>query len=193
MPDENKESAYQDVSQLLGLNTLSLLGANSSDIEVVTPWHQGGAETYVADFLLTKGGDVQHLIAKACIKFGPREAMNEWLGRRKMLQENGVCFPELVLVDGATIVEEYIPYSFAEAFHSANANEQNSLRLAFVNTYKRIVGAGFTPMSVHDIRSRGSDAIVIDVGEDLGAPSTITECNLSIVVDAERHFRNIIK
>lgn len=191
MPDQKGEQAYQDASQLLGPNTLALLGVKSDGIKVVTPWHQGGAETYVSDFLLTKSGKTQHLIAKACIKFGPREAMSEWLGRRKTLQENGVNFPELVVVDGATIVEEYIPYSFAEAFNSADSDSQPGLKFAFVDTYKRIVGAGFSPMSVHDIRSRGNDAVVIDVGEDLGAPSPITSCNLSIVIDAERHFRNI--
>ena len=191
MPENNGETAYLDTSQLLGPNTLSLLGVGSSDIEIVTPWHQGGAETYVSDFLLTKSGEAQHLIAKACIKFRPREAMSEWLGRRKMLEENGVNLPELVVVDGATIVEEYIPYGFAEAFNSANSDSQPRLKFAFVDTYKRIVGAGFSPMSVHDIRSRGNDAVVIDVGEDIGAPSPITSCNLSIVIDAERHFRNI--
>lgn len=192
MPDKNIENAYQDVSKLLGPNTLLLLGADSSDMEIVTPWHQGGAETYVADFLLTKDGDIQHLIAKACIKFGPREAMNEWIQRRYKLEENGIIFPKLYLIDGATIVEEYIPYSFAEAFSNANGDEQSELKKAFVDTYKRIIGAGFSPMSLHDVRSRGLDAVIIDVGEDLGPAAQIDSCSLSVVVDAEKSFRKII-
>lgn len=189
MTGENQENTSQDLSQLLGLDTEELQNTWGSELEVVTPWHRGGAETYVCDFLLTKEGQSQHLIAKACIKFGPREAMGEWLQRRGKLHNNGVGLPDLYLVEGATIVEEYIPYGFAEAFGLATDAERAGLKNAYIDMYKRIVGAGFFPMSLHDVRSRGHDAVVIDVGEDLGPFKAIDGNSLSVIVAAEKSFR----
>jgi len=188
-----KESV-DDLSSYLGPNMFAMLQLEEpQDIQVITPWYRGGSETYVTDFLLGNDLEQKHLIAKACIKIGSREAMREWLTRRDVLQENGVNLPELIAVDGATIVEEYIPQGFAEAYCGSDLDQKADLKLAFVDTYKRIVGAGFSPASLHDIRSRGADAVVIDFGEDLGPPSPITSSNLSVVLDAEKHFRNIIR
>jgi len=59
--------------------------------------------------------------------------------------------------------------------------------------YKRVVGAGFSPRSFHDVKSRELDVVMIEVGEDLGAPALIDSYSLSVVIDAKRNFRQIIE
>ena len=190
--EQNNQSSSAEI--FLGPNTLELLGVNDkSAITILNPWHQGGAETYVTDFEVDRGeNSVEHLIAKACIKFGPKEAMNEWLERRRLMQENGVLFPKVSAVDGATLIEEYIPFAFKEAYVNSGPENRERLRERYITTYKRIYGAGFTPTSLHDVRSHGDDVVVIDVGEDIGGHKSIDVCDLSVIVKAEASFRNII-
>lgn len=178
----------------LSPNILATLGVtDNSQIEIINDWKRGGTETYVSDFIFTSNEDSRHLIAKACVKFGPREAMSDWLDRRQKMQENGVLFPQLVAVDGATIVEEYIPLTFAQAYRQSDENQREILRKAYIDTYKRICGAGFSPISLHDVRSRGVDIVVVDPGQDIGGYVVIDYCDLSTIVKAEKSFRETTK
>ena len=184
-----------DPEKMYGSRILRMLGVNEeASIEVNHPWYRGGAETYVSDFYLSRDNTRQHLIAKACIKFAPSETMAEWLERRKALSENGILLPELVVVDGATIVEEYIDFSFREAYEStSDVDVRAELHARYIDTFKRIVGAGFAPMSLSDVRSHGEDVVLIDVGEDIGGQSSITSCRLDVANTAESHFSSLIR
>lgn len=178
-----------------GDETLQVLGVTSyDDIDVLNGWYQGGAETFVTDFMLAKNGLRRHLIAKACIKFGANAVIEEWLDRRQKLTENGVILPQLETVHSATIVEEYIPYTFSEAYkQAANESLRIGLKVAYAETHKRIIGAGFRPIGMlHDLRSHGDDAVMIDVGSDLGASYPITECSMNVYQDVEKGFRSLI-
>jgi hypothetical protein len=194
MTNAEHENQSDSAKTFLGPNTLELLAvADSSAITIINPWRQGGAETYITDFEVDRGQDIkEHLIAKACIKFGPREAMEEWLERRRIMQENGVIFPEISVIDGATIIEEFIPYTFGEAYKEAPEDQRAILRERYIDTYKRICGAGFTPASLHDVRSHGDDVVVIDVGEDIGGHMPIELCHLSVILKAESSLRDMI-
>ena len=189
---------YQDLnnereSLFLGPDTLHVLEISSPEqITIIEWWKPGGAETYTACFsLIDNDGVHRDLIAKACIKLCPRETTQEWLQRRAILSENGVHFPEIYAIEGATLVEEFIPYTFFEAYKTANQKQRSALEECFKNTYLKIIGAGFNPTSLHDLRSHGDDVVVIDVGEDLGPPRPINSCDLSAVLNAEKQFRYI--
>lgn len=191
---EKKDLSKERDTLLLGPNTLAVLGIQSQEqINVIEWWQPGGAETYIATFRLEEDtGLYRDLIAKACVKLCPKETTEEWLQRRRQLTENGVIFPEIYAVDRSTIIEEFIPYSFLEAYKSADETIRTILEDRFKDTYLRIKGAGFYPASLHDLRSHGADAVVIDVGEDIGAPTAIAYCDLSSVIDAEKNFRAMI-
>jgi hypothetical protein len=189
--EQNKQSS--SVEKFLGPDTLNLLGvSDGSKVQIVSEWMRGGAETYVTDFVVEREQGVkEHLIAKACIKFGPREAMEEWLERRRIMHENGVLFPYLSAVDGAMIIEEYIPFTFKEAYFKATTDQRDQLRERYLLTYKQICGAGFKPASLHDVRSHGDDVVVIDVGEDIGGHTPIKACALSVILKAEASLRSM--
>lgn len=175
----------------LGKKTFELLGTHTAnDITIINDWHKPGAESYVTDFTLRQGDTKRHLIAKACVKMMPRETMAEWLTRRRALKDNGVSTPELFAVDGAMIIEEYIPFTFSEAYK--NDTVRSILRVAFTDMYKRTVGIGFLPISFHDIRSRGDDCVMVDVGEDLGGLRDITACSLDTISNAEQQLAVIL-
>lgn len=153
----------------LGPKTLDLLGTDSPhEIRILNDWERKSNENYVTDFLLFDDEGSKHLIAKACIKTSPRETVEEWLERRQVLEVAGVDFPELFAVDGATIIEEFIPHTFREAYDKQDATGQASLRQKFLATFTAICQAGYWPNSLHDVRSRGDDVVMIDVGEDVG-------------------------
>lgn len=178
---------------ILGKNTADLLGVESlTSIQILTPWYQGGSETYVTDFLLTREGESpKHLIAKACIKMGARYAMAEWFKRRERLTENGITFPVVHAIDepGATWVEEFIPHTFKEAYIVGDEQRRRELKVRFVETFLRMEGVGFAPKGMHDLRSHGEDVVAIDVGEDLGGWKENDYCDLGAYVRAEQFFR----
>lgn len=156
---------------LLGPNTLSVLGTDDpNDITIIRPWFRGGNETYCTEFTQQTGGVFRHLMAKACVKLCPIESTAEWLGRRKIVEAIGVQVPELVAqVDRATILEEFIPFTLAQAFARADEDGKAQIHAALDDTAERILDAGFSPLSFHDVRSRGNDMVIIDFGHDLGS------------------------
>ncbi len=186
------EPAEQN-KDLLGPRTLELLDIqNPEDVHVITPWYHSGGETYCTDFTVRRRELTEHLIAKACIKFSPREAMQEWLGRRRLLETAGIVTPKIQAIDGATIVEEFIPFRFGEAFALAEPDKQAQMRSSFLQTVMRIHEVGFAPLSLHDVRSHGDDVVLIDFGSDLGPPYAKTS-GLTSAVQAENFFRQLIK
>lgn len=163
-----------DRSSFLGKATKELLGVESNDqIELLSEWSQRGAETFSCDFILNDGNEIRHLIAKACIKYCPIETVDEWMARRSALQQAGVSVPELFTRDGATIIEEFIPFTVEEAYRSSDSGQQDALESTFIHTYTSAAQAGFWPLSLHDTRSRGGDVVMIDMGEDIGSPHPV--------------------
>lgn len=184
---------HQEPKEILGDNILNILNVNNSkDIIIMSPWIQGGAETYITDFLLLQNNEYRHYIAKACIKFFPIETMDEWIDRRVQLNNNGLLSPEILARDGATIIEEFIPYTFVEAFNIANDKKKIKLKNHFIDAYNKIFYAGFSPNCLHDSRSHGDDIIVIDFGEDLGGKTSVNAGSINIAINAEKSFRTLV-
>lgn len=183
---------------ILGESILELLQVSDmSTIRILNPWHQGGAETYVADFLLDTGeaDKAAHLIAKACIKMCAKEVLKEWFGRRTALADNGVNFPVVYAVDydGATWVEEFIPYTFMDVHKQARDIHRSDLEEQYLQTYLRIKGAGFSPLgALHDVRSRGADVVMIDVGADIGGQMRIQSCGVNTKTEAEQSLEQAV-
>jgi len=119
------------------------------------------------------------LIAKACVKLCCLAIeMKKWFEKRNVLAENGVSFPNIHGVDlkHAIWIEEFIPYTLKDAYKLATSPERKkALENQFYQTYMRIIGAGFGPIiRLHDLRSRGNDVVMIDVGEDIGNRNATT-------------------
>lgn len=198
MSKEHQPERYID-PETLGKKTLELLQiSDTSQVQILNPWYQGGAETYVTDFLLSAAEHNRpvHLIAKACIKMCAGAAMREWFNRRDVLAKNGIVFPKVYAIDhdGATWVEEFIPYTFKDAYSQANDIQKHALETQYIQTYLRTEGAGFKPIGVlHDARSRGEDVVMIDVGEDIGGQRDIQSCDVSAKIRAKQSLAQIIK
>lgn len=180
-------------TNFLGPDTDKILSiSDSSRVELLHDWAQLGGETFSADFLLHLSETDLHLFAKACVKYFPVETVDEWLVRRRILEESGVTVPALYARDRAVIVEEFIPHTLSEAFVVADEIGKEKLRRAFIDTYKRVAGAGFGPFSLHDARSHGDDVVLVDMGEDIGSSKPITECRTDVGKHALRVFGTII-
>ena len=182
-----------DSKNFLGNETGTILEEiGLSEIKILHDWMQLGGETFSTDFTANDTtGDALHLVAKACVKYFPVETMTEWISRREILTGSGVIVPSLLTHQRSLIIEEFIPYTFREAYELADGTRKISLQRAFVDTYKRVAGAGFGPFSLHDARSHGDDVVLIDMGEDIGAPKEIDRCNLSISKYAIEAFQRI--
>lgn len=156
-----------------------------------TPWKLA-TESAILDFSVVTRDGVIRLIEKTCIKPGSTEAMEEWMERRKIITNSGLQTPLLFAQRGATIIEEYIPYTFRDAYRAAD----ESLKKIMLADLQKIIGslfdAGFSPMSLHDLRSRGDDAVIIDFGFDLGASTQREITPFERALRAEKLIRSAL-
>lgn len=181
-----------DRSTFLGENTKEILGITSDDqIELLSDWTQKGGETFSCDFVLRDGATLQHLIAKACIKYCPVETVDEWMNRRATLEQVGVTVPTLFKRDRAVIIEEFVPYTLHDAFAMATSVQRDDIEESFISTYETMSRTGFWPISLHDVRSRGNDVVVIDMGEDIGGPHSIVLDEIEVTDLAVKAFQRI--
>ncbi len=145
-------------------------------IRVIDDWDRPGSESYLLHFAVdytTEGvTETAEFVSKSCIKVPGTETMQEWLARRRQLDALGIETPKLYVAEGASLVEEYIPYSLKEAFDMATDEGKKRILEELARIYELLFSNGFWPRIMTDVRSRVDDAVVIDLGEDLGGASS---------------------
>lgn len=160
------------------LASAAILPSNPGEkvqLHVDQDWWRSGAETYALVFTAARGELRRKAIMKSCVTWGPQSVtatFAQWLRRRLLLLNVGVEVPKLYCHDGATLVEEFIEYEFFPL--ASSAESRSSLLYAAGRAAGLISREGFLPLSLLDWRSRGSDVVVVDFGEDLGGPGPRT-------------------
>ncbi|MGY2011589.1 MULTISPECIES: hypothetical protein [Nocardia] len=160
-------------------------------LRIERDWWRSGAETYSLIFDVETQSAQRTAIMKACVAWGSLSlaaTFEQWFTRRATLRAAGVQVPDLYCRDNATLVEEYIPFDFYE--HVKQSPDRHSLLFAAGRAAALISKTGFTPLSLVDLRTRGSDVVFIDFGQDLGDPDANTRSgllNLSEVISNLEH------
>lgn len=147
--------------------------AVSHDIRLDQDWYRPGSESYIISFSInqrdTDGSESSNaFIGKACIKAPCTETMTEWVQRRKFLEGIGIHVPRLYAVSKASLIEERIEHTIEDAYTLGSPEAKADIARDLYNTYASLSSAGFMPRVMHDVRSRGNDAVIVDFGEDLG-------------------------
>jgi hypothetical protein len=152
-----------------------IAGTNTSFvIEPERDWYRSGAETYSYVFSVRSADVKTNLILKACVAFSPVITLDEilasWIQKRDLLRNWGVETPMLYAWGFGVVLEEHIPYELCEILKRADEDLQESILIRLVEAAGCIAASEFAPINTFsDMRSRGSDVVMIDFGEDLGA------------------------
>jgi hypothetical protein len=159
-----------DIPEVQWLTEIALIDTPSTPYSfgLIQDWHRPGSESYILDFEINTAEKDTRLIAKACIKMGPVQTVVEWHNRRQRVASAGIEVPKLYSTHRADYIEEYIPMELKAAYSIADAENRNKIENSFMDTYKKLVKLGFSVISLHDVRSRGDDVVLIDFGSDLG-------------------------
>lgn len=154
---------------------LRYLGLPSTGAEIVPEaqgWYRAGSETYLYAFRLRSGPRVTRLLLKACVAVGSLSGvdaeLDQWLLRRRTLDEHSVSTPGLFYRNRGCILEEFVCYSLSSRISSISGEPRERLLFELGRTSAAIDDLGFAPTSLSDLRSRGHDVVVVDFGEDLG-------------------------
>lgn len=150
-----------------------MLRHDAAEFTITTeqPWVMPGSESYIMQFAVSDAhNDLQRFVAKACVKLPVIPSLNDWLSRRMLLREYGIAVPRLHAVNRGVLIEEHVAYNFKDAYEVADPDVQAALCRQFLQTYNQVWELGFRPISLHDVRSHGTDVVLIDFGSDLGAP-----------------------
>lgn len=168
-----KLAALDDPSAALAqLGLISHAGA-SFDIQERSGWARSGAETYSFVFSVREQEGPETVCRlKACVTFSPGLAIDEvlasWLDRRSLLQRSGVSVPHLYGSGGGVILEEEIAFSMKTVLLRT---EPKTPLAGLLEIAAALAKLKFAPVNAFaDVKSRGTDAVYIDFGADLGSP-----------------------
>src|SRR5262249_7543189 len=145
----NKLAGRSHLAESLRALGLIELGDSLASLETVADWRRSGAETYGLQFTVAgRSGQRCECFMKACVAYPNGtpldEIFAEWLSRRALVKELGICTPELYATGPALLVEECIPHTLSEAF--AAAYDRNALLRAVGSTIAILINAGFAPL-----------------------------------------------
>jgi hypothetical protein len=185
------------ISEGAWLSSKGLIEAPSApyEYELLNDWYMPGSESYILDFQISSLSKSKRVIAKACIKMFASETVREWTNRRLVIEQSGVAVPKLYSVAGPDYLEEHIPFTLKEVYQNTSDSQKNHLQREFFKTYQSIIELGFTPISLHDVRSRGEDVVLVDFGSDLGGThhSNKEWGGSTIMTKIETDFQRIIR
>lgn len=175
-----------DLSEALHVLGLCSESCGRCRVAQHTSWRRWGEETYGLKFAVEHAnGATDQLVLKACVALGRLSGVSEvaatWHSRRTLLESHGVSVPHFVYLHKATFCEEFIPYSVVERFTTLSEHARNDMSLRLGNVAGVLTGLGFPALDVGDWRSRGSDVVLIDFGEDLGPQNLVDSHNTSIL------------
>lgn len=177
------------------LQALALIrpGDTLASLETVSDWYRSGAETYGLHFrVMTRSGQRCECFMKACVAYAGgvplKQIFTEWLTRRALVEGLGISTPKLYATGPALLVEEYIPHTLSNAFQVAG--DRGALLRAVAQASARLVNAGFAPLSAHDWRSRGSDLVLVDFGQDLGPAGMVHGCESGLLSEVLDNLAN---
>jgi hypothetical protein len=139
-------------------------------IVTISDWRRGGAETYCYTLDIV-GSSTTRLILKACVVMAYGRSIDsvidEWQNRRILLESQGVAVPAVYGYGNGVILEEFISYDIEDVIKTSRKPEKLALELGRIAAV--FIRLGFRPNQVFlDFRSRGSDVVIVDFGEDLG-------------------------
>lgn len=143
-----------------------------SRLEILKDWYRSGAETYLAICRIQSHHRAPIDVAvKACIAITERMSveatLKAWLRRRAHVSRNEVSTPQLFGHGDGILIEEYIPYGLSEAID--RSHDIAPFATAAVKVAAALARLGYQPTSLFgDLRSRGSDVVLVDFGADLG-------------------------
>lgn len=161
-------------------------------IDTIQDWNMPGGESYILEFSIHQRGEaLSKYVIKACIKPMSSKVVADWMERRSVLQDNGIVVPELHAVSKGTYIEEYVPYDLRSVYKAADNLGKEALKQSFIDLHTVSREVGFRPLSFHDVRSHGSDLVVIDYGSDLGGiykdPLQLSRSSIQRLAETDFH------
>jgi hypothetical protein len=169
-----------------------------AEVVDVTEWMPGGAETYILVFdVVTKARASRYLVkASVTLALPPRESIEMWLQRRRLVAQLGIRTPQLVGVGPAGLIEEFVQDELLAAMSGANVEDRRELVGQTAWALGRLSAAGFTLITISDWRAAGTVPVIIDFGADLGTPGRPTnlgEAHLISILDKLRGSGAVIQ
>ncbi len=158
-------------SALIDLDIINEDGGEAHVTSQTIDWERSGSEVYTYRFNVRQDNKSVDCIIKACVAFSPTgtldNILNSWINKRTLLNNYDISSPKLFGYGKGIIIEEFIPFDLQEILIQNNGLSSILSQLAL---YAGIIAhLGFKPIDAFkDLRSRGSDVVVIDFGEDLG-------------------------
>ncbi|OXR47104.1 hypothetical protein B7C42_00226 [Nocardia cerradoensis] len=162
-------------SNAVGLLIGSEVAQDSVSLELVSDWHRPGAEAFICRFRLTWHDGCSDFLLKCPVSVAarPSDVIARWVDRSAHIQRYlPTATPKVYFSGGGTLCAEYIPYDFWELLgKAASIRERERMLASLAGMVSALAKGGFSPSDLSDLRSRGNDCVLVDVGDDLGASS----------------------
>jgi hypothetical protein len=169
---------------------------NPFRLEETHGWRRGGAETYVYRFKVLGAEQAHDVLLKAVTGFSMSrtigELAGEWVDRRRLLTEAGICTPTLYFAGRALLVEQYVGEKLVSWLRRKPSNS-----IELTDQVFRLAGVmdrhGFLPISAFNgLRTDGENVFVVDFGQNLGPPG-VGRRSKRLLPEAKRWLTNVCK
>ena len=164
-------------------------------LEETHGWRQAGDETYIYRFKVNSAERTHDVLLKAVTAFSTGQTLgelaDEWVCRRRLLAEAGVCTPTLYFAGQALLVEQYVGENLASWLRRTPTNS-----IQLIDEVFRLAAVmhrhGFTPIGAFDgLRTDGARVYVVDFGRDLGPPGVMRRRGKGLLPEAKRWLTNV--
>jgi hypothetical protein len=163
-------------------------------LEEVQGWMRSGGETYIYRFRVITVDGVHELLLKAIVAFSLTcslsEIGNEWVRRRRLLEQAGIRPPALYHAGRALLLEKYVPEKLSTFLNSGPA-EARLLSDQVIRYAAVLEKHGFRPLSpFHSLRTDGANVFAVDFGQDLGPPGLASKPGRRLLREAINWLRS---
>lgn len=143
-------------------------------------WAARGSETFTFAFDVVTGEACKRsFLLKALVPplmtCPLDEALERYLSNSHALSTAGVGVPQIYAAYKGTILTDYIPYDLFDYLRAPtgdSASSHQALVRQAVDAFRMVIRIGFRPLGDLDFRTDGRAVYLVDLGSDLGAPSS---------------------
>jgi len=173
------------------LRRLGIVGEHRPDavVEEVEGWTCAG-DSYTYRFRVVLPEATHEVVLKAIVAFSLarslKELADDWVGRRRLLEREGIPTSRLYHAGRALLVEQSVPLKLSDHLKCRPA-EQTRLVDQVIGFAAILSKLGFCPISpFHGLKTDGHNVFVTDFGQDLGPPGVTSKRNGRLLREAVR-------
>jgi hypothetical protein len=149
-------------------------------------WTQEHPEAFVYRFRVVLPRTAHEVVLKAIVAFSMAKSLvelaEEWIGRRRLLEMEGVLTSKLYYAKRAVLVEQSVADKLSDHLRRSPTERLFDQVIVFAGILEKHGFCSISPF--HGLKTDGCDVFVTDFGQELGPPGVTSRRNGRLLREA---------